>query len=109
MHNLKVTLIASDCGEFITGNTFDEFGIVQNGELLATVRYSYENDDNRMTAQVHTLTDTHIDGMHSEMHLLACVGKTIMTALTEDMSFYSQAFEDENGDNGVQLDLLDVI
>ena len=90
MNNLKVSFIDTDCGNTITGNTFAKFGVTENGELLSTVNYSYE--DRKVIVTIETLTDKHISGMHSELHLLSCVGKTIMTAFNEDMTFYHEVF-----------------
>lgn len=97
-----IQLLNSNEVEFI-----DSFQVVraESGEVVATVEATYHSDDRQPSVRlVKTDALIGLPFVTSDEHLISCVMYSILAAFTEDHTFYSEAFSDEEG-NGVALPL----
>lgn len=96
--NYTVQHVGGDCGPFITGNTFDEFGLFLNDQHIATLKVTYDGDGNEIACQlIKHVPELVVPIVAGDFHLIAAMMSTVMHHFTSEHEFYCDAFSDEDG------------
>jgi hypothetical protein len=107
--DLTVAYQNSDCGSYTTGNTFDEFALMQGDDRIAVLRIEYGDEATPVTtklSQVDCVPAGSLPHITSALHLSAAMVDTVMQAFTADHEFYNEVFQDEDGHYTKRLPLL---
>ena len=107
--DLTVAYHDSDCGSYTTGNTFDEFALMQDDKKIAVLRIEYGEEAIPVTtklSQVDCEPAGSLPYITSALHLSAAIVDTVMHAFSEDHEFYNEVFQDEDGHFTKRLPLL---
>lgn len=95
---LTIRHIAGDCGNTITGNSFDKVAVLNNGDEVAIVDIKYHPDSFATTATIVCRDEAAmIPRIFGDFHLLSLVMSTMIAAFNDSHEFYCDVFTDEDG------------
>jgi hypothetical protein len=100
MPKLMMVISDSDCGNTVTGNSFDEFCIfdAETDKDVCLIGFQYDTDDQSMTIKIKSNKSFH-DVEHSVHALAERALKTLRVRFNgsedEDFEFFRDAFEIE--------------
>ena len=103
---LTLALKSTDCGPYITGNTFEEYEVRADGKPVGTVMMKFGEYGEGTHFTVTMAEDAPY--IFGELHMIANVTATITRAFTEDHEFYNEIFYNAEGEE-IELPLFDIL
>lgn len=97
---LTVHHIDGDCGNFIIGNSFDEYELRSNDTPLFNVRFEYENEREsvRLTGLADNFYAQNLPGVKNQWDLVGKLVERFQELMEErEVEFYCDLMTDDDG------------